>query len=168
VAAPQPAPAPSDGTHSVTEVARLLDVTPRRLQQMAREGIVPLPDRGRYDTARCVRGYIKFLRGEMGERLEAKLRREAAMADRAELEVARTKGEIIENAKRWLAGRVAEVRTVIERWPERVAALLAADLGADPEQVYLGLERHTRELLLELAGRGGGSHADGVPGRDQA
>jgi len=152
VAAPQPVP-PADGTHSVTEVARLLDITPRRLAQMAREGIVPLPDRGRYDTARCVRGYIKFLRGEMGERLEAKLRRETAMADRAELEVARTKGELIEHAKRWLASRIAEVRTAIERWPERVAALLAADLAADPELVYTALEQHTRTLLVDLAGR---------------
>ena len=147
----------TDGTHSVHEVARLLDVTPRWLQQMARDGVVPLPERGRYDTVGCIRGYIRFLRGEMGERLEAKQRREAAMADRAELDVVKAKGEVIEYGKRWLAQRVGEVRTAFERWPERVSALVAAELAADPEATYTALERQTRALLAELAkgGRGG-------------
>lgn len=152
----------ADGTHSVHEVARLLDITPRWLSQLARDGIVPLPERGRYDTVACVRGYIRHLRGEAGERVEARQRREAAMADRAELDVVRAKGEIVEYGKRWLALKVAEVRQSFERWPERVAALLAAELQADPERTYIALERQVRELLAELAkGRGA------VDGRDQ-
>lgn len=46
---------------SAKVIARLLNISERRLQQLAREGIVPRASRGKYPMAGCVRGYIKYL-----------------------------------------------------------------------------------------------------------
>ena len=44
------------------ETAKLLDVTPRRVQQLASDGIVPKAERGDYDLAKCTIAYIRYLR----------------------------------------------------------------------------------------------------------
>jgi hypothetical protein len=54
------APAAPAGV-DVSQVASLLNLTPRRVQQLAKEGVIPKPERGRYQIAGCVRGYIAYL-----------------------------------------------------------------------------------------------------------
>lgn len=55
-------------TFSGAVIARLLNITERRLQQLAREGIVPKVRHGEYPLAGCIRGYITFLqKGNAGE-----------------------------------------------------------------------------------------------------
>lgn len=43
-------------------MARLLEVTPRRLNQLANEGRIPRPNNGRYPLVGTVQGYIRFLK----------------------------------------------------------------------------------------------------------
>lgn len=56
---------PSDpGMMTAAQAAALLDLTPHRVQQLAREGIIPKPSRNRYPIVGTVRGYIGYLRDE--------------------------------------------------------------------------------------------------------
>src|SRR5205823_2392538 len=52
-----------DTTHPTSDIAQLLEVSGRRLQQLVTEGVIPKPaKRGQYSLAATVRGYIGFLR----------------------------------------------------------------------------------------------------------
>lgn len=114
-------------------------------------GVISHPVGGQYDVVKSVQGYVRYLRGEAGERLEARVRRETAQAERAELDVSRARGDLIDHARRWVSTRAAEMRTAWERWPERVAALIASELLVDPERAYEVLESHVRAFLTEIA-----------------
>lgn len=49
-------------TFPLDTIAKLLDITPRRVNQLASEGIIPKADRGRYELVPVVRAYVKYLR----------------------------------------------------------------------------------------------------------
>lgn len=46
---------------TVNDLARLMNLTPRRIQQLAREGIIAKTGRGGYDLVRCLAMYITHL-----------------------------------------------------------------------------------------------------------
>lgn len=60
-----PRPPAEPGTMSAAQAAALLDLTERRVQQLAREGVIPKASHGRYPVAGAVRGYIGYLRDEV-------------------------------------------------------------------------------------------------------
>ena len=90
-------------TYPVTVIAKLLDLTDRRVQQLTSEGVIPKTERGRYELVPAVRGYVRYLRdrsiGKDGavtpdiasER--ARLTRE--QADKMAMENAKARGELI-------------------------------------------------------------------------
>jgi len=82
---------------------------------------------------------------------EARRRREVARALLAELQVARTKNELLEYAQRWVADRAAAVRDAVLRIPDRYAALGAARLGVGEEALWTWLDEVLHEFLTELA-----------------
>ena len=45
----------------VATLAKLFNLTPRRVWQLAREGIIPRGARGRYDLVACVQAYVRHL-----------------------------------------------------------------------------------------------------------
>jgi hypothetical protein len=55
--------------YSGSVVAKLLCITERRLQQLAREGVVPKSSRGKYPLIGSVQGYVRYLQtsGEQAE-----------------------------------------------------------------------------------------------------
>lgn len=54
---------PLDGlTMPVREMANMIGLLPRRLQQLVEMGIVPPADRGRYSVTAVVQGYIRYQR----------------------------------------------------------------------------------------------------------
>jgi hypothetical protein len=42
-------------------VAKLLNVTRRRVQQLSHDGIIPKPKDGKYDLVGCLTSYIRYL-----------------------------------------------------------------------------------------------------------
>ena len=48
---------------SLTAISQLLKLTERRIQQLAKDGIIPKADRGEYDMIPVVHAYIDFLMG---------------------------------------------------------------------------------------------------------
>jgi len=49
-------------TVSLDTICRLLDLTPQRINQLAKEGVIPKLERGKYELVPVVRAYIQFLR----------------------------------------------------------------------------------------------------------
>lgn len=90
-------------TYPVTVIAKLLDLTDRRVQQLTSEGVIPKTERGRYELVPAVRGYIRYLRdrsiGKDGAVIpdiaseRARLTRE--QADKMAMENAKARGELI-------------------------------------------------------------------------
>jgi len=83
----------------------------------------------------------------------ARARRVRALADRAEVEAARLRGDLIERAKaeRLVFEFARRIRDAWAQWPARIAAPLAAQLGADPHAVEAALAAEVRRHLEELS-----------------
>ena len=45
----------------VTHLSKIFNITDRRVQQLASDGIIPKAERGQYPFIEAVQGYIKFL-----------------------------------------------------------------------------------------------------------
>ena len=54
----------SSATQPIGVIARLLDLSERRVQQLSREGVIPKAERGQYDLVGSVRGYVRYLRDQ--------------------------------------------------------------------------------------------------------
>lgn len=124
--------------YPVDTIAKLLDLTPRRIQQLVTAGYIPRAERGRYDLLRSVRGYIHFLREQAAasptgpEEREARARRTTAMARLAELELAREERTVAPIAEMEAIMRAIcdVVRTNVLAVPSRLASQLPPDIRA--------------------------------------
>ena len=52
----------STTTYPIATIAMLLMCTPRWVQHLSREGVIPKAERGHYELVPAVQGYIKYLR----------------------------------------------------------------------------------------------------------
>ncbi|MEQ8257995.1 MAG: hypothetical protein RH980_18270 [Roseovarius confluentis] len=123
-------------TYPAKTIAKLLMLTERRVQQLAKDGVIPKAERGRYELAPAVQAYIRFLQervaGNAGQVASVdyhteKARKIKAEADIAEIEAAKLRGEVVEadEVKRaWLV-ILGEVRAqLIGPVPTRIVARL--------------------------------------------
>lgn len=72
------------GLYPVEMMARVVNVSPRRVQQLAKTGIIPPAQQGRYALAESVNGYVRYLQAqaqaqrrapdELGQQRESLLR----------------------------------------------------------------------------------------------
>jgi hypothetical protein len=85
--------------------------------------------------------------------LQAKTANEVLKAQERRIRLRKLKGELIERARVLsLVFRLArEERDSWVNWPARAAALMAADLGAEPAIMQKVLEKHVRAHLDDLA-----------------
>src|SRR3990172_7163288 len=49
--------------YPLSTIAELLKITPQRVRQLVKEGIVPDSNKGHYDLVKTVQAYIGYLRG---------------------------------------------------------------------------------------------------------
>lgn len=134
-------------TYPVATIAKLLLLSERRVQQLTKEGVIPKAERGRYELAPAVQGYIRFLQ-ERSLRSDSspidyhaeKARLTKAQADIAEAEAAKARGEVapVAQIERAWANFCAETRVRARNIPERVVSSL---IGCTDE-------RTIKELLL--------------------
>lgn len=146
-------------TFSVQTVARLLKLSPRRVQQLTKESVIPKASRGAYELAPAVHGYIGFLQelrppetqdGEDNyESQRTRLYR--ARADEAEERVRLMKGQShdAEAAAFFMGKAVAATRARILALPNALASTLS-DLS-DPEKCREILDAACRECAEELS-----------------
>ena len=143
----------NDGTFPVDQVAALLGVTPRRLQQLANEGWFAVAERGRYPLVGTVQGYIKYLkegaRDQNRGSEQARLAR--AQAVKVEMENFRRMGELItrEQSDSTNQGLVVIVKSSLEGMPGRLSSELAG--LTEPTDVYKRLQTEHRAVLDQCA-----------------
>lgn len=86
-------------TYSTNTVAELLMITPRRLQQLTKEGYIIRESPGKYVLAQAVQGYIKYLKNtkniEGKDFYTERVRLTSAQADQKELEVQKMKNALV-------------------------------------------------------------------------
>ncbi|EAQ47266.1 hypothetical protein MED193_18774 [Roseobacter sp. MED193] len=120
----------SAATQPISVIARLLDLSERRVQQLSREGVIPKAKRGQYDLIGSVRGYVRYLRDQATKAQAGapdyaaeRARFIRARADLAEMEAEEKRraliaAEQIEAA--WIAV-LALLRTRLLALPDRLA-----------------------------------------------
>ena len=152
----------SGATHPVAVISKLLDLTPRRVFQLANEGVIPRAERGRYELVPAVRGYIRYLR-DRAIGADA-LPDDAARASRARLVKAQAEAQEMENATN--RGEMLPREDVRTAWADMAVSFRARTLSipkkAAPQvfgvnslpEIEAILERMIVEALDEL------SHAD--------
>ena len=149
----------SPNAYPLDTIAKLLDLTPRRVQQLAAEGAIPKAERGKYDLVGAVRGYIKHLRamaqaGDSGaeDYSAQRARLTRARADMAEMEREQLRKELIpaddiEGA--WLAV-TGIMRSRLLAIPAKLAPRMIAIKDANAAREIIEAQVH--DALKELAG----------------
>ena len=51
---------------SLSAISQLLKLSERRIQQLAKDEVIPKAQRGEYDMIPCVHGYIDYLKAKIG------------------------------------------------------------------------------------------------------
>lgn len=120
----------SSATQPIGVIARLLDLSERRVQQLSREGVIPKAERGQYDLIGSVRGYVRYLR-DQAQKAQAgapdyaaeRARFIRARADLAEMEAEEKRRTLIaadQIEAAWIA-ILALLRTRLLALPDRLA-----------------------------------------------
>lgn len=152
------APVDSDVLVDGNTLSAFLDgLTTRRIRQLADDGIIPKSSRGKYPLKASIRGYIHFLKGTTGTtNSHSKAEREAELkghqAERAAIELARIKGELIavtDVRRRWL-DIVSRVKVRLLSIPTRVGAM-ANSTPKTPRALSALVKSLIEETLTELA-----------------
>jgi len=148
----------SAATQPISVIARLLDLSERRIQQLSREGVIPKAERGQYDLIGSVRGYVRYLRdqalkaqaGAPDYALE-RARFIRARADLAEMEAEEKRRSLIAAEQieaAWIAV-LALLRTRLLALPDRLApqAFEQSTVGDTRNLIRAAI----REVLDDLA-----------------
>ena len=146
---------------STTELATVLGVTARRVQQMAQDGTVPTARKGRFLLAESVQRYIEFLSdGPMDEeekkfkktRMVAETTIKAAKATVAKLEADELKGKMhrSEDVAAMTEDLVYTIRSALSALPGRLAVDAAA--AATPAEASEVIRAEVSKVMRELAG----------------
>lgn len=145
-------------THKVSDIAKALALSTRRVQQLVKEGILPLSVSGKYDLSGCITAYKKYLQQQIGKNASPsnlnseKLRLLKAQADKAELEVQILEDKYIavtEVELKWASLLIA-FRSKMLALPTTVARQLIA-LNNDFSKIVNYLETEIHSALLELS-----------------
>lgn len=147
----------ASNTQPISIIARLLDLTERRVQQLAREGVIPPAartgaERGRYDLVGAVRGYVRYLR-EQAVRSQTgaadfgaeRARLVKAKADLAEMDAGARRSDLLPAAEvedAWIAV-LARLRARLLVLPDRLAPLV------QEETTIAGARASIRETIVE-------------------
>jgi phage terminase Nu1 subunit (DNA packaging protein) len=145
-------------TYPVTTIAKLLMISERRVQQLTKDGVIPKAERGRYELAPAVQGYIKFLQeraigkevGTIDYNVE-KARLVKLQADKAHLEVQELHRNLVDVGEvmdAWTS-MLVDIKTKILTIPAMVSPVVATE--DQPGVVQDLLDRTLRDALRDLS-----------------
>lgn len=146
----------------VEQVAKALNITPRRVQQLVGEGL-PRASKGDYDLGAAMVWYIRFLQRALEQRgsMDGGGNVMALAAERARLAREQADKTSLENAVR--RGELAEIAAIAEEFGKAIAAVRARLLAvptkeapmlaplSDANSIKSRLTTAIREALTELA-----------------
>jgi phage terminase Nu1 subunit (DNA packaging protein) len=133
-------------------------ISPRRVQQLTAQGIIPREEHGRYLLAPAIQGYVKFLRqhnasdgGQATNDLgRDKARLMKSKADMGEMEAAQARGDLVhrDDVRRADADRLARMRAKLLELPAR-CAVRGAEMS-DPRTIVAVLTEEVHGALDEM------------------
>jgi phage terminase Nu1 subunit (DNA packaging protein) len=141
---------------NIQAIAKLLKLSERRIQQLAKDNIIPKAERGKYDLVSSVHGYIDFLKAKAGgdftaeEVLKNKNKLLKAKAEIAEIEKQKATGELIpkEEVKRTWLELVHKVKQKLLSIPNKVAPVIVTVKNIN--EIKLILQDKLYEALYEI------------------
>jgi phage terminase Nu1 subunit (DNA packaging protein) len=145
-------------TFPLETISKLLDLTPRRVNQLAAEGVIPKADRGRYELVPVVRAYVRYLRekavkGDVhGDDYSThRVRLIKARADVLEMEKAQMENSLIpaDDVKNAWNEVLSACRAKLLSLPTKTAPEVFA--ASDLNDVKAILKETVNEALAELA-----------------
>ncbi|MGG1442105.1 hypothetical protein ABE354_08600 [Brevibacillus laterosporus] len=147
----------SETIFTTKQLSEMLDLSARRIQQLAEEGIFVREKRGRYKAIESMKNYISFIQekdsdGESEvDYYEEKALHERAKREKAEIEVALLKGQMhkSQDVAAVMNDMVASCRAKLLSLPTKIAPSL---LGKeDVAHVRELISKEIREALNELS-----------------
>lgn len=143
---------PRGPTLPLKTMAALLDLTERRLQQLAAEGWIPRPDRGHYSLRDSVRGYIRYLKQHSRQQGRGNEHAGLARAQRhkVELENFKRMGELQVTAQvdETCHGLIGTLKANVEGLPGRLSSELA---DKQAPHIYQRLQVELKSVLTVCA-----------------
>jgi AraC-like DNA-binding protein len=146
---------------TLEQVAGVLNLSPRRVQQLAKEEGMPRVSRGEYELVKCVHWYIAFLtrrmeearRGSSETESQARARYIAAIADLKQMDVLERKGEVIRNETVLMVidPVLQAIRSIILSMPRRLAALVAPSSVEGRIQIESIVDSYVRDMLDQIS-----------------
>ncbi len=142
---------------NIQAIAKLLKLSERRIQQLAKEGVIPKAERGKYDLVNSVRGYIDYLKAKAGgeftaeEVLKNKNKLLKAKAELAEIDKMKASGELIpkgEVKKTWLE-LVHKLKQKLLSIPNKVAPVVVTIKSIN--EIKLIIQDKIHEALYEIS-----------------
>ena len=141
---------------NIQAIAKLLKLSERRIQQLAKEGVIPKAERGKYDLIGSVQGYIDYLKAKVGgeftaeEVLKNKNKLLKAKAELAEIDKMKASGELIpkEEVKRTWLELVQKVKQKLLSIPNKVAPVVVTVKSIN--EIKLILQEKIYEALYEI------------------
>ena len=141
---------------NIEAISKLLKLSERRIQQLAKDNIIPKAERGKYDLVSSVHGYIDFLKAKAGgdftaeEVLKNKNKLLKAKAEIAEIEKQRATGELIpkEEVKRTWLELVHKIKQKLLSIPNKVAPVVVTVKNIS--EIKLILQDKLYEALYEI------------------
>jgi phage terminase Nu1 subunit (DNA packaging protein) len=149
---------------STAELSKILKISERRIRELVADGVLPRESRGSFDLTACTSAYIEFLnQPETQERRAAALGGSGskkitsaradlirAQAERAELRLAKERGELIsvQVYQREVGGAFRAVREGFLNLPYHIAPHL---VGLSEQEMFAKLTAEIREVLTRLS-----------------
>jgi phage terminase Nu1 subunit (DNA packaging protein) len=140
---------------STAQMADIFQLTPRRIQQLAEEGVFVKAGRGRYAAAESIRRYIKNMTERDGGKTEVDYFEERAYHEKAkrlktEMEVAVMKGELHRSSdvEMVMNDMVAAFRSKMLALPTKLAPQL---VGKPVAAVLTIITTEVHDALTELS-----------------
>ena len=143
---------------STTELASILGVTARRVQQMAQDGTIIAVKRGSFNLAESVQRYIAFLSSKDKDisqqdkaKQDAELRIKTAKAIISELEAEELQGEMhrSEDVAAMTEDLIYAIRGMIVSLPGRLAVDVAA--AQTPAEISEIIRKEVYKVMNELS-----------------
>lgn len=140
---------------STAQMADIFQLTPRRIQQLAEEGILVKAGRGKYAAAESIRRYIKSVTERDGGKTEVDYFEERAHHEKAkrlktEMEVAVMKGELHRSSdvEMVMNDMVAAFRSKMLALPTKLAPQL---VGKPVAKILAFITAEVHDALTELS-----------------
>lgn len=132
------------------QMADLLNLSKRRIEQLAQKKIIPKAERGKYDMASTVKAYVMYLQQKLsggGETIDVSEYKDRLL--RATALEAEEKAKLREIARREKEGELMERDEITAQWTARCVEMKAALLAIPVRVGFLFPDPDTRNIVEE-------------------